>query len=1131
MGDVSAGGSFEAPVLQANSYIASPILYARILGQAGTGYAYMNAPASISEYFLECSSLADQSVKVCQINAVGSIYCNAVTTVTGQHTADNGNFSWTHSSGEGLLRLGRQQDHSDQTVGLLDGIHHQRTIDNVLHKFNQQLHPSEPKLTISGETDDGVDWMTITDTSTNLPVFAIHNDGTVETHAWTSPDTYEHPDLSSHTTATSASSLFVGKCKLSQLQGTLNVSHLRAPPYIPEVLTGAPYSFTSGNINANTSRTILDWMALARDALSDLDAKQLRIRDVFPESAASNDFASTDGYGFQPVGGGPTRLEVDDVYCDRIVPRSDTHLKEIKVSTIKTKNRSLWLGDRIHISTDLGSAKIQYKNATVPLYLQGLTPAVTESDVTGLGATLATCTLDQWQDLSEASSGSRDLAVIFPIANTSTDFETNSSFNQIKITPDSDAGSGNSGLEIIRTTGHPLINFRGSDSVGSGYGMLQFMNENTAKANIYSSRADGHLHFDVQNQKNVAISAEELTLNGVPLLAGVATQEIFVDASYAGGNSTGCRERPYTTLTAACTAKLVDGSTTFYTFRLAPGTYTGAISHDHTSQTQSFSIVGSGANNTFLQTAADWSSQLTSNVLYFRDFINIEIRDVCIQNGAYGLYCRHIKKVTVKNCRFQYLGSKGVVTQHDQSANQASQAAYFAGNETSDGGCCRLRTINTLMFSDNEISYCLRGGRFQDVGLESTASIISGNKVYRTLEAGLYLAATSYNGTDGCLNVSVCGNTVYESFNNSILCIGGKRCTIQGNSCIGGANAGIQCWHVLDCGVIGNHIFDCNRLNFNGIGNLADAYGSLVIDGASNIGTGEYIAIVRNNTTTKCNQGRASAVYGIALFPNDTSLAYPTASNKIIVDANASDGATRFYNPNNITVTEVQTAAAGGLGSDELIENATVPGSARLRLLCKSDSANRSSIEFETDSDSNNILDRKFRLTTHPANNNSFVCQSYYLNAWTDCWQCFPTGAITFGNSENNSAQAFFTVGGHSIFQIKRANRGNHRCGGETWHNQQPQCNGIFNGLKPGYPARQFLHLCGMGGWYFRLWKLQATLTTEKSTRDFVHRDEFHRSKGLDIENHHVRGYISSGIRQFGDCSRGVSRFVDKLHM
>ena len=27
---------------------------------------------------------------------------------------------------------------------------------------------------------------------------------------------------------------------------------------------------------------------------------------------------------------------------------------------------------------------------------------------------------------------------------------------------------------------------------------------------------------------------------------------------------------------------------------------------------------------------------------------------------------------------------------------------------------------------------------------------------------------------------------------------GGKRCTIQGNSCIGGSNAGIQCWHVLD---------------------------------------------------------------------------------------------------------------------------------------------------------------------------------------------------------------------------------------------------------------------------------------------------------------------------------------------
>ena len=460
-GQVEAHLSIGAPIFRADNRVDAPKI---LMYKENCGNVILGTPANNSEYYLQCGSIADNTVNLCQIDAVGSIQCNAITTVAGQHTNDNGNFSWTHSSGEGLLRLGRQQNHLDQTVGFLDGIHHQRTIDNVLHKFNQQLHPSEPKLTLSGQTNAGVDWMTITDTSTNLPVFAIHNDGTVETHAWTSPDTYQHPDVTSHTTATSASSLYVGKCKLSQLQGTLNVSHLRDPPYIPEVLTAAPYSFTSGNINANTSRTILDWMALARDALSGAAAKNLRIRDVFPESAASNDFASTDGYGFQPVGNHPTRIEVGDLYCDRIVPRSDTHLAEISVSTIKTKKRSLWLGDRIHISTDSGAAKIQYKNATVPLYLQGLTPAVTEADVTGLGATLATCTLNQWQDLSEASSGSRDLGVIFPIANTSADFETNSSFNQVKIVPDSDAGSGNSGLEIVRTTGHPLINLRGSDS-------------------------------------------------------------------------------------------------------------------------------------------------------------------------------------------------------------------------------------------------------------------------------------------------------------------------------------------------------------------------------------------------------------------------------------------------------------------------------------------------------------------------------------------------------------------------------------------------------------------------------------------------------------------------------------------
>ena len=58
--------------------------------------------------------------------------------------------------------------------------------------------------------------------------------------------------------------------------------------------------------------------------------------------------------------------------------------------------------------------------------------------------------------------------------------------------------------------------------------------------------------------------------------------------------------------------------------------------------------------------------------------------------------------------------------------------------------------------------------------------------------------------------------------------------------------------------------------------------------------SGNYIAVVRNNSILKCNQGRAASVYGLALFPNDTSLAYPTASNKIVLENNASDAATRW---------------------------------------------------------------------------------------------------------------------------------------------------------------------------------------------------------------------------------------------
>ena len=182
-----------------------------------------------------------------------------------------------------LYRFGRQSNIGDQTPGLLDGISMVRELDNEDQSFSAQLHPSQPTIDIASTKEPGIDWIRIVDSSSGQVVFAVHNDGSIETIGWNSgvlPDGY-HNGL-----AVQKGSVYIGKSKLSELNDVLHVSHLKAPPYIPLRLTQAPYSFTTGNINANTPRSINDWMALARSAVTASAAKQIRLSVIFPAANA-----------------------------------------------------------------------------------------------------------------------------------------------------------------------------------------------------------------------------------------------------------------------------------------------------------------------------------------------------------------------------------------------------------------------------------------------------------------------------------------------------------------------------------------------------------------------------------------------------------------------------------------------------------------------------------------------------------------------------------------------------------------------------------------------------------------------------------------------------------------------------
>ena len=929
-----------------------------------------------------------------------------------------------------LYRFGRQTNIGDPTPGLLDGLSMVRELDGEDQEYVAQLHPSQPALDINCTKDVGVDWLRIQDSSDGSTIFAVHNDGSLETPGW---GTGELPDGYNDSFAVGSESLYIGSSKLSEVNGKLHLSHLKAVPHIPVALTQAPYSFTVNSINANLARTINDWMVLARSVVSPVAGKAIRLKNIFP---LANHAADWDDAGLskthtlsEDVQAALTELRTKNT--DNAVQFTTTRLIATKMRAINARlsDASVWLGDKTHISSFNGRSQLHQRKDVIPAYLQGL--GVVVADVTALGKTIATCTLDDWETLSVNAGGSDSLSTIFPQASVGADFETRSVFSELLVRPHST--STDSGLYIRQdTAGHPCMFFEGNSTTpGGGYGLIQFGTEGVAKSLMYHSSFDQNLHIDVLDSNILEITAAAVTLNGAPLGGGASevTEQVWVDSSYGGGSSDGSSLKPYSSLSTALTAKLVDGSTTHYCFKLAPGVYTGAISIDQSNATQSFSIIGSGCGTTFIEAGATFSAGRASDVLYFRDFKSIEVADVCVRFGKYGFYTRNTEKNTLRNVRFENCGSVGTVNRHDQSGTQAEQLAYWVSTDTSDGGACRIRGCDQVVVHDCEAHYCARGLRIQDSGKTDNNSIVSGCKIFRTLEAAIYLAAGAYNGSNGCYNFQIVGNQVFETSNNGILVIGGQGNTVQGNNVVGSANSGIALIHGLDNRVLGNSIYDCSRLVHNGVGAVnGDSYGAIYIHGNTSIGTGSYIAVVSHNTLTKCNQGGAAAIYGINL----ASEAYPTASNKIIKEGNVSDAAVPFYNAESLPVVvgneagvtpaelgylsgvtsgiQAQLDAAGGgsLGSNETIENSS--GDASLTISSAGNSGPESSLVFAVDDQSNSDEDRQWTIRTDSSSHGELCFQTQWLNATQTPIRMFIDGNL--GLATTSTANHKIGVGG-----------------------------------------------------------------------------------------------------------------------
>ena len=79
-------------------------------------------------------------------------------------------------------------------------------------------------------------------------------------------------------------------------------------------------------------------------------------------------------------------LECNKLVCDTIIPKTGDALKEIRVSSIRTKKNSFWLGEALHISELNGKAMLQTRKASVPVYMQGI--GVVEQDFLNASTTL-----------------------------------------------------------------------------------------------------------------------------------------------------------------------------------------------------------------------------------------------------------------------------------------------------------------------------------------------------------------------------------------------------------------------------------------------------------------------------------------------------------------------------------------------------------------------------------------------------------------------------------------------------------------------------------------------------------------------------------------------------------------------
>jgi hypothetical protein len=87
------------------------------------GHLTLEADPPLEDKYIHCKK-GTQSVFT--VATDGHVSAQSLLSQTGVETQDNGAFVAKYANDTGILRMGRQPNIADATVGLLDGIHHER---------------------------------------------------------------------------------------------------------------------------------------------------------------------------------------------------------------------------------------------------------------------------------------------------------------------------------------------------------------------------------------------------------------------------------------------------------------------------------------------------------------------------------------------------------------------------------------------------------------------------------------------------------------------------------------------------------------------------------------------------------------------------------------------------------------------------------------------------------------------------------------------------------------------------------------------------------------------------------------------------------------------------------------------